>query len=370
MSSMLPAPPKTLGKLGDVLMSALASVRGEPNPLSLPKRRSVLVLLVDGLGLKNLRDAGAHAGFLNAQLSIEASCFYPSTTASSIVSFATGTTPWENNFIGYQVFDRATEKSMNLLSGWESQEEAKSFQSKATISETAISLGFEFHTVAPAIYKDSGFTAATMRGSTFHGLGSLEERFDKARSLLASKEPKVVYLYVPELDQVAHAKGSASTEWFNILEDLDAQVSALAKALPKNTGFIVTADHGIVDIPKHYHVYLDEFIDEGEFLFVGGDTRGLFVYLKDQMKIVETMNKLSIDLGESCYLVTPQELIKAGFWKTINNSSIVPDFVVLARKEVALYHRAFAKWKSLEMVGHHGSISSAEMSVPLITFGF
>ncbi|MFZ4117161.1 MAG: alkaline phosphatase family protein [Rhodoluna sp.] len=370
MSSMLPAPPKTLGKLGDVLISALASVRGEKNPLSLPKRRSVVVLLVDGLGLRNIKDAGAHAGFLNSQRSIEASCFYPSTTASSIVSFATGTPPWHNNFIGYQVFDRESELPMNLLSGWASQDDATAFQPLQTLSETAISYGVEFHTVAPAIYKESGFTAATMRGATFHGLGSIEERFDKALSLIAASEPKVVYLYVPELDQVAHSKGCASIEWLNLLEDVDAQVARLARTLPKNTGFIVTADHGIVDIPKDNHVYLDEFLDEAELLFVGGDTRGLFVYLRDQSKIVETINSLSIDLGDSSYLVTPKDLEQAGFWKPISADSIVPDFVVLARKEVALYHRAFAKKKSLEMVGHHGSISTAEMSIPLITFGF
>jgi len=370
MSSMLPAPPKSLGKLGDVLISALASVRGEQNPLSLPERKSVVVLLVDGLGLRNLRTAGAHAAFLNSQQSIEASCFYPSTTASSIVSFATGTAPSENNFIGYQVFDRSAGSAMNLLSGWQSQEDAEGFQSMETVSEKAISSGVEFHTVAPAIYRNSGFTAATMRGSSFHGLATIEERFDKARSLLATAESKVVYLYVPELDQVAHSKGCSSTEWLNLLEDVDAQVSKLANALPKNTGLIVTADHGIVDIQKHNHIYLDEYIDESDLVFVGGDTRGLFIYLEDQSKVSETIDRLSSALSDSCYLVTPHDLVEAGFWDPIQNRSLAPDFVVLARKEVALYHRAFSKRKSLEMVGHHGSISSAEMSIPLITFGF
>jgi hypothetical protein len=42
----------------------------------------------------------------------------------------------------------------------------------------------------------------------------------------------------------------------------------------------------------------------------------------------------------------------------------------MAKKEVALYHRAFAKKKSLEMIGHHGSISQQEMSIPLIALGF
>jgi hypothetical protein len=44
--------------------------------------------------------------------------------------------------------------------------------------------------------------------------------------------------------------------------------------------------------------------------------------------------------------------------------------LILAKKEVALYHREFAKKKSLEMIGHHGSITQQEMSIPLIAIGF
>ena len=370
MSSMLPAPPKSLGKLGDVLISALASVRGVTNPLSLPKRRSVLVLLVDGLGSRNLKDSGAHAGFLNSQVSIEASCFYPSTTATSLVSFATGKAPWESNFIGYQVFDRSTQKAMNLLSGWENQSDALAFQPLETVSEQATSTGVEFHTIAPAVYRESGFTAATMRSAVFHGLNSMEERFAKAQSLLSAPEPKVVYLYVPELDQTAHAKGSKSSEWLNLLEDLDSHVSKLATALAKGTGFIVTSDHGIVDIAQHNHIYLDEYLTEAELEFVGGDTRGLFIYLRKQSSLQQTIEKLKVELGDSCYLVTPSDLVAAGYWQEIEKNSVVPDFIVLARKQVALYHRAFAKRKSLEMIGHHGSISNDELAIPLITFGF
>lgn len=370
MSLMLPAPPKTLGKLGDVLISALASVRGEPNELSLPQRRSVLVLLVDGLGLRNIQEAGAHAGFLNSQKSLEASCFYPSTTSSSLVSFATGQPPWENNFIGYQVFDRSLRKPMNLLSGWDNQADVESFQPLQTISEQAVSAGIEFHTISPSIYEDSGFTAATMRKAIFHGVNSLAERFTKAQSLLASAGSKIVYLYVPELDQTAHAKGCKSTQWLELLEDIDSEVFKFSRALPKNSGFILTSDHGIIDIPKHNHIYLDEYLAESELDYVGGDTRGLFVYLKDALTCGSVIASLRQDLEDSCYLVTPDDLIAAGYWKALTNTNTAPDFVVLARKEVALYHRSFAKRKSLEMIGHHGSISNSEMSIPLITFGF
>ena len=367
---MLPAPPKTLGMLGDVLISALQSVSGEKNSLGLPKKRSVCVILIDGLGSLNLKASGAHAGFLNSQTSVPASCFFPATTATSIVSFATAKPPWKTGFIGYQIFDRAAGVRRNLLNGWESIEAAKQFQTLETLSEKAISTSVEFHTVAPSAYRDSGFTAATMRGSKFHGTRSIEERFDKAKELLKDSQEKIVYLYVPELDQLAHAQGWKSQAWLNQLEGIDGYIAKLYADLGKANGIIVTADHGIVDVPRTSHIYIDEFLGEDELLDVGGDTRALFLYLKHQDAAESTMIKLEGEVGASCYVVTPSMLVDAGFWQENKFPDLMPELVVMAKKEVALYHRAFAKKKSLEMIGHHGSISQQEMSIPLIALGF
>lgn len=370
MNSMLPAPPKTLGMLGDVLISALQSVSGENNTLGLAKKRSVCVILIDGLGSSNLKAAGAHAGFLNSKPSIPASCFFPATTSTSIVSFATGKPPWETGFIGYQIYDREAGLRRNLLNGWDSQQDAKDFQVLETVSEKAVARSVEFHTVAPGAYRDSGFTAATMRGSEFHGTKSIEERFDKAKDLLSDPREKVVYLYIPELDQIAHAQGWKSQAWLNQLEDVDGYIAKLSSELRKTSGIIVTADHGVVDVPHSSHIYLDELLSEDELLDVGGDTRSLFLYLKNQAAVEVTMVQLEADLGESCYVVNSKMIIDAGYWKENRDLDIVPDIVVMAKKEVALYHRGFAKKKSLEMIGHHGSVSQQEMSIPLITLGF
>ena len=370
MSSMLPAPPKSFGMLGDVLISALGSVTGEPNPLNLAKKRSVCVILVDGLGSHNLKESGAHASYLNSRASLSASCYFPATTATSIVSFATGKPPWETNFIGYQIYERNSEIKRNLLTGWESQEVAKEYQSLQTVSESTIKRDIEFHTVAPSAYKDSGFTAATMRKSAFHGTKSLAERFEIAKTLLADSKPKLVYLYVPELDQLAHAKGWQSQDWLSKLEDLDSEISSLAKGLTKNAAIVVTADHGVIDVHHSNHVYIDAFIEREALLNVGGDTRALYLYLKDASTRDSYLAMLKKVIGDSCYIVTPEDLIESGYWTSEINRDLVPDMLILAKKEVALYHRDFAKKKSLEMIGHHGSITAQEMSIPLMPIGY
>ncbi len=355
-----------------MLISAVASVSGQTNPLGLATRRSVCVILVDGLGAANLRNASGHARFLNSQQSDSAMCWFPATTSTSITSFATASNPWDNGFLGYQVFDKSAQSSMNLLSGWADYSEGKSYQDAPTLAESTISNGVGFYTVAPSVYEHSGFTGATMRGSSFHGVDKVADRFSEALRLLSDPNQKVVYLYIPELDQMAHARGSESISWLNQLEDLDSLVRDFVTAIPKNLGVILTADHGVVDVPKESHIYLDEIMPKSDFKFVGGDTRSLYLYLQDSVDVGKTREVLEEKLGDSCYICTPEDLIEAGYWKTLSPKSlnVAPDLLVLARKRVALYHRGFAKFKSLQMVGHHGSITNEELAIPLLKFGF
>jgi len=368
---MLPSAPKSLGRLGDVLISALNSTLGETNSLELSAKRSICVILVDGLGAHNLRNAAAHAGFLNSIATELAMCWFPATTATSITSFATASDPSSNGFLGYQVFNASNDSAMNLLSGWSSFEAGANYQKIATIAEQAQTKAVQFHTIAPSAYERSGFTGATMRGSAFHGVNSISDRFQKAKQLLKDSETKVVYLYIPELDQIAHAQGCSSTAWLNELELVDSQIRELSTAISKSAGIIVTADHGVVDINEANHIYLDEFISGDEFNFVGGDTRALYLYFKND-DVSEFRKLLEEKVGDSCYIVTTAELIAAGYFKPLSAASakVAPDLFVLARKQVALYHRSFAKVKSLKMVGHHGSITHEELAIPLIKIGF
>lgn len=370
MSTMLPSPPKSLGMLGDVLTSALDSVLGRANTLDLSPKKSVCLVLIDGLGLDNLKQARAHAGFLNSQQNMQAACYFPSTTASSLVSLATGKPPWETGFIGYQIYDRESRIALNLLSGWNTEEQALDFQNLETVSELAVKEQVQFHVIAHSAYRNSGFTAATMRGSTFHGHDSIPDRFAKARELLAQGARNLTYLYVPELDQTAHAFGSKSNKWLELLEDVDSEVSTLARGLPKSSGIVLTSDHGVIDIERRNHIYVDELIAAETFEYVGGDTRGLFLYLKDKDSVNQVFKKLDDSLADSCYIIKPEELVAAGYWQHSARELLLPELILLAKKEVALYHRDFAKKKSMDMVGHHGSISSAEMTIPLIKIGF
>ena len=367
---MLPAAPKTLGRLSEVLESALGAVSGESNALALKPVKSAVVILVDGLGAANLKAANAHARYLNSVFSDKPiNTVFPTTTAAALTSFATGLQPHEHGFVGYRVLDRNRQATQNLLSGWTSFGESVGWRAGATTSTRAKAQGVATHFVGVAAYQRSGFTNVIMPDATYQVADRLADRFRVAKEL-AAKPGNLVYLYVPELDQTAHAFGAESFEWLNRLEDLDAQVRDFMQQLPGGTGVLLTADHGIVDVPKVAQIDLADFELPG-FAFVGGDTRNAFVYASSTEHTHQLQEHLQERLGELCWVATPTELHAAGWLGQLTEDAKarIPDLYVLARKKVAIYHRDFSSTKSYNMVGHHGSISSEELQIPLLRFG-
>lgn len=352
-----------------MLISALGAVEGKSNKLQLTSRQSICILLIDGLGFYNLADAAGHARFLNSQKVDKGYCYFPATTSTSLTSLATGQPPSATGFIGYNILNRSSGERMNLLSGWKDQDSAYAFQQQQTVSEIAAINGVSVDVVSHSTYEKTGLTAATMPDASFHSADSIEQRFATALSLLADGEKRVIYLYIQELDQTAHGLGISSNRWLEGVELLDGQVKSFVEKMPGNSGLIVTSDHGVIDVTEYEKLYFDELLPEDEMDFVGGDTRGLMVYLRDATKTDFYLKTLEKELGETCYLVTMEQLSQAGYLdRPSQKPEIVPDFWIIAKKNVALYHRAFARPKSLFNVGHHGSISERELAIPIIRF--
>lgn len=353
--------------------SASLATKGSPNPLGLAKTMKAVVILIDGLGSENLRFRPGHAPFLNRRLSETKSidCVFPSTTASSVTSLLTGLPVGEHGIIGYSVFDRSKGAALNMLTGWGGAFLPSQYQVADSIAQQSNETGVRAYSVGPAEYENSGFTALNNRGSHYVAAKTIAERFEAAKLLLNRSEASLIYLYVPELDQAAHAYGSESGQWLAKLEELDHEVRLFVQSIDNQTAVALTADHGIVNVPASNQIYLDE-IDVPDILFVGGDPRATYIYLKDPNSASHLVDSYQQHLGDHAYVGQPEELIDKGWFGakvTAQARALMPDVFVLARTRCAFYHRKFSKPQSLKMIGQHGSVSPTEMKVPLLTWG-
>jgi hypothetical protein len=368
----LPSVPKALGSLRHVFDSAYHLALGEPNKLGLKGASQIIVVLVDGLGAEQINARSGHAPWLYKSMAAGqvSYCGFPSTTSVNIGSFATGMTPGEHGLIGHMVQDSNFGQRLNLLTGWHEGTDPQLWQPNQTISEKAFERGLSCNVIAAEEYQNTGYTKATMRMANFIRADALAEKFQKAHSVLKDKQNSITYLYIPELDKYAHRYGWQSIGWASLLEELDRELSSFTKNLPRDAGVIVTADHGMIDTSDELRFYLDDYLNLELVDWVGGDTRSRYIYLKSP----EHMNQVLADLAQIEKIATPvitSEAIAAGWFGDVGQLARgrLPEIMLLAKSSFTLYHSAFSKKRSFDMIGHHGGLSSAELRIPLIRVG-
>ena len=373
---MLPAIPATFGRLSDVFVSSLGAITGTENRLGFAPAKRVIAILVDGLGAQNLKAAGGHAQHLNKALAVRKpiSCGFPSTTATSITSFGTGLAAGGHGLLGYKVFDRSTATGVNMLTGWGSAADPLEWQVHRTVMEMAAAQSVGTYIISSPAYDGSGFTQVTMRGAGQYLAGrTIGDRIDQAINLLRSNtDDWIAYLYIPEIDQIAHAEGVTSDRWLAAVEELDSQVKRLTAALGRTDAVVVTADHGVVDVPSHNQIFVDEILPKSDLLAdVCGEPRVNFVYLNDSTESGRVAGELQAALGDLALVLTSDQVQQAGWYGPLGERAqkAMPDVFLLATKQVALYHRDYVPAKSLAMIGQHGGLSAAELSIPLLGFG-
>jgi predicted AlkP superfamily pyrophosphatase or phosphodiesterase len=368
--STLPVVPKALGKLRHVFSSSLLAVQRQPNPLSLRGSKHIVCVLVDGLGAENVLERSGHAPWLSSQLKAGAIAHagFPSTTSANIASFATGLTPGEHGLIGHQVFDRVFDEKINLLTGWNERTDPEIWQPNPTVSELAFASGVACYAIGHEEYRNSGYTRATMRKAEYIAAESLAQRFQAAKEILNSKTDSISYLYIPELDKYGHKFGWQSQGWASLLEELDAELEKVAASLPKDCGLIVTADHGMIDSPMEQHLVIDDAVDQGGLLeWFGGDTRVAYLYLKDPAAAPSLQDRLESQSALFQTVLT-RDAIEANWFGPVGElaQARMPELMLLARSNFTLFHSVYSKKRSIEMIAHHGGLSSSELRIPLI----
>lgn len=368
----IPAAPKDVGILSLVLSSAIAataSTTAKPqNALKFEKSRGYVVLVVDGLGSHNLEAHLGHAPNIGRIWRPQRStirCEFPSTTVVSLTGLTTGFRSARHGLIGYNVPSSDRKQLHNLLSGWEVDgNEPSSYKTYPTLSES-----YAISVVSPSIYRNTGFTSLTLPSGYFHGVDDIADRF-RAAAEIAERDGGVVYLYVPELDQVGHRLGAGSPEWLSVLEEIDGALRYLLNL--KRSIALLTADHGMVNVGTEGQIHLEtlESLNSVDFM-AGGDTRSSLIYLSAEGDLAEKdkaelRQKLGEELSGLAWCASWQNLEAAGWVATGLQKEKQPDIVLLASAAVTLYDRRTCKPRSLLMKGHHGSITDAETQVPLI----
>jgi len=211
-----------------------------------------------------------------------------------------------------------------------------------------------------------------LRGARFDAAKTIGERISAAVRLLREGPPRLVYVYIPELDMAGHSDGIGSDRWLSKLDELDGALAPLETQVPGDAGVLLTADHGMLDVPRHRRRVLadDDSLWAG-VRHVAGEPRCLQLALDDPSRAEAVRDRWLEAEGARSWVVTRSEAIEAGWFGAVDDAVLprIGDVLVAARGLVAYYDARTATPSALAMVGQHGSFSPEETQVPLARWG-
>jgi hypothetical protein len=223
-------------------------------------------------------------------------------------------------------------------------------------------LGRRVPVVSVAELQASAFSEAHLRGSDPVGWRAASSIAVQARLEVEAGE-RFVYCYYGGIDKIAHERGFG--DYYDAeLRAADQVVAAVLEALPPGAVLLVTADHGQVQVGDRIVRPSADLLDgvvlqsgEGRFRWLHarrGGTADLLAAARDE-------------LGHLAWVVSREQVLDEHWF-----GPVVAPPVAARLGDVALVARAPVSFHDdddtgpFDLVCRHGSLTSAEVLVPLL----
>ncbi len=224
----------------------------------------------------------------------------------------------------------------------------------------------EVSIISAAEFRGSGLTRAVLRGGRYIGVQALGDLGARVREAIA--DGGFCYGYHSELDLIGHLYGPGSEPWRMQLRQVDRLVESVVDGLPPGGLLAVVADHGMVSVDMADVVDVDDCrpLNDG-VEDIGGEPRARHIYVADGAAddVLATWRET---LAERAWVVSRDEAIAAGWFGARIGGDVrlrIGDVVAAARGSAAMVRKKIEPLES-SLIGHHGSLTAAEQSVPLL----
>ncbi len=329
-------------------------------PAAAASARQVVLLVLDGLGWEQLRARADLAPTLSAMAGGSITTVAPSTTATALTSITTGLTPGEHGIVGYRM-DIAGDV-INVLRWYTAAGDARRQIEPRRTQSFAPFMGEPVPVVSKAELEGSAFTEAHLRGSRPLGWRAASSLPVIVGDLLAAGE-RFVYAYYDGIDKIAHERGFGPF-YDAELGAADRLVADVIDRLPSGAALLVTADHGQVEVgtntlPPHPEVLRLTRSQSGE-----GRFRWLHARPGAAADLLEAARAHHSDVA---WVRSRTEMIDEGWFGPVVSPPIAArygDVGLVAHAPVSFDDPADGG--PFPLVCRHGSLTSAEMLVPLL----
>ncbi len=344
------------------LMPALVGASSGPTlPATFDSGPRVLLVL-DGLGWDQLQSNAEVMPTLAAFDGGPITTVAPTTTAAALPSITTALPPGEHGLIGYRMV--VDDEVFNCLRwGTNKRPDCRSIVPPTLVQPYEPFLGNRLPMVTKSEFRRSGFTDAHLRGGMLAGYRTTAVLVHEVARLVRSGEP-AVYAYYDGVDKVAHEYGLRS-EYRAELAFTDRLVADLIDALPTGTTLMVTADHGQVDCgDRIVDVHPDVLANTA---MLSGEARFRWLHA-DGGASADLLAAATESHGHHAWVRSCDEMLdEQWFGRSVSADvrSRLGDVALLPFDPLGFDDPDDTG--PMDLIGRHGSLTSAEMRVPCVT---
>jgi hypothetical protein len=329
-------------------------------PAPVRDARQVVILVLDGLGWEQFVEHRDRMPNLAAFAGGPITTVAPSTTATALTSITTGLTPGEHGLIGYRL-DVGGE-ILNVLRWATEAGDARRKHEPRRIQPFAPFMGEPVPVVTKADFERSGFTEAHLRGGRLMGWRAASSVAVTVGQLLRAGEP-LIYAYYDGIDKIAHERGFGPY-YTAELSSADDIVGQIRDQLIDDSALLVTADHGQVDVGTNDRALSDDVMKLTRNLSGEGRFRWLHARPGAAEELLAAARTAH---GGDAWVKSRQELVDGGWFGSVVSPPVAArlgDVALMAKSLVSFVDAADSG--PYPLVCRHGSLTSAEMLVPLL----
>ena len=322
--------------------------------------KNVVYMCFDGMGINPLEINLAEDDFLRTHVVATLTSTFPSTTTNATTALATNKYPLEHGWLGWSLHFDELGRNVDIYLKRDSQtgeevdfeypliDDGDCYFYHATRSDYQISTVFPHYVTCKPEYN--------------HVIRGVEDFFETVRDICNQQGKQFVYAYCPEPDYSMHENGVTSDVAKQLLQRISNELQQLCSQT-RDTLFIVSADHGQVDVEGYVNIEDDEELNSMLECPLYLDSRSPAFKVKRGKK--RAFAKLFREhYGQDFVLFRTSDLIKQGvFGPRGEYGYLLGDFVAsgtytnkmfIVPKADVHYHK-----------GHHTAMTR-EMLVPLI----
>jgi predicted AlkP superfamily pyrophosphatase or phosphodiesterase len=234
-------------------------------------------------------------------------------------------------------------------------------------------------------YTPSTYSKAVMDGAELRAFKTLSEALINVGRLLEKRsQPSYVYLYLDTIDALSHDYGPTAPQTEAEIETFLLMMEHYFERMLKGNKrvlFLMTADHGQVDVNPQTTIYLnteprfagiERFMKtnrKGQLLVPAGSARDMFLYIQDEM-LDEAQGFLAPRLDGKADVVKTESLLEEGFFGPEVSSRFrerVGNLVILPYRYESVWWYEKGKFEQ-RFYGHHGGLTPEEMETVLYSY--